>query len=263
MARADPLGEPCCLDTRKRHAEAYSECEDQIELGVSGYTMTEPLQDAGRQTETDMKRREFCGVRRPIVESPTTPDQNRERRPLKVADISNDVRQGVLPVGKQVQEEVWSEDDDADGDSEQAGRDTKHRCRTCVPIPADVQPCDGRDRDRNHVVLPEPRDHHQEQRRNRRMPGAETQQEPHEAGPHDRLPRKLRIVGSDVDRLVVRHDGEVPERAYRAASATADENTNGEEDLDCDRKQRDHGHGAADEQMIDSQRITQQPDRVE
>ena len=100
--------------------------------------------------------------------------------------------------------------------------------------------------DRYDVVLPKSRDHHQQQRRCRRSPGSVARQEPDEPGAHNGLAAELRIVSTDIDRRVARHDGEIPERTYRSASAATNQNANGEEYLDGDcnqRDERDHAPG--------------------
>jgi len=121
---------------------------------------------------------------------------------------------------------------------------------------------DGGQRNTNDVVLPEACDHHEQQCRFRRLACPVTGEEPDEAGAHDRERCDLRIVGADIGRGVVRHDGDEPERAERTGDQAAGEQPYRKRDLDRDGKKPDDGNGTTNEQVVAQQRA-KPTDRVE
>ena len=90
-ARADPLCKPGRFDAGKDNADADAQGEDQIELGISADAMTEPLQDACHQAGADMKRRELRSFRFARAEGPPEADKKRQRGPLQMTDVPNDM----------------------------------------------------------------------------------------------------------------------------------------------------------------------------
>jgi hypothetical protein len=91
----------------------------------------------------------------------------------------------------------------------------------------------------------------------RRLACPVTGEEPDEARAHDRECSDLRIVGANIGRGVVRHDGDEPERAERTG-----EQPYRKRDLNRDGKKPDDGNGTTNEQVV-AEQLAKPTDRVE
>ena len=91
-SRAGPLPisarQPGRFDSCDGDAQPDGRGEDQIEFGIAIDAVAEPLQQAGKQSATDLQRREPRRTAGAIAPGPRRPDQERKRHPLQVTHLA-------------------------------------------------------------------------------------------------------------------------------------------------------------------------------